>query len=321
MAKGRDGTFRGLILAVVPAGLLFFGCGGSTGGKPDGGGGGAGAGGAGTGGVAATGGSAPGGTGGAVGTGGSPATGGSGAGGATATGGSGGGGVGGVGGRTGGSGAGGAMATGGSGGGAAGVGGTAGAGTGGGGAGGNATGGVGGGGAGEGGGGAGGAACTSIKINEVLVATSISADEEFIELYNPCTTAVDLAGYRVVYRPPTTIVDTTIATLTNQTIGPGEFLVVASYLANGQRDVSFPLTVHLPDAGAVGIRNAAGTILDAVGYAPVGMTVSNGLVEGLAATTPQAGQSLVRRPNGYDTNTNAVNFAAAAIPSPGATNN
>lgn len=315
MTRDLGFIFRGPFLSLIPVGLMLLGCGSSASGKSDGGSGGRapGTGDGGTGGVAATGGSGAGGT---------IGTGGAGAGGTMATGGSSTGGAA----ETGGSGAGGATGTGGGAGGATGTGGgVGGAGTGGtavGGA--SGTGGVAGG-AGIGGGtamgGAGGTTCTSIKINEVLVATSSSDDEEFIELYNPCSTAVDLAGYRVVYRAATTLLDTNVAAFTTQTIAAGEFLVVASYLANGQRDLAFAVNVHLAQAGGVGIRNAANVLLDAVGYAPTGTLVNNGLVEGLAAMAPPAGQSIVRRPNGNDSNTNVSDFAVTVIPSPGVTNN
>jgi hypothetical protein len=308
-------TFVSLALSLGCGGSSHSGAGGASGGggRDATGGAGGGGGAAGTGGRGAgTGGAS--GTGGAVGTGGAPATGGSvGSGGSVGTGGGAGTGVGGMG--TGGAGTGG-MGTGGAGTGGAGTGGM---GTGGAGTGGDMTGGAGGaGGAGGGAGGAGGA-CASLKINEVLVATSVSADQEFVELYNPCATPVDLTGYRLVYRAAQTLIDTTVANFTTGTIAPLGFWIVGSYDPNATRDTTFALTVHFDGtAGGVGLRNPSGTLVDSVGY---GTGVTNQLIEGgLAAAAPPAGQSIVRRPDGRDTNSNVVDFSLSAIPSPHSTN-
>ena len=186
-----------------------------------------------------------------------------------------------------------------------------------------ATGGTGTGGMGTGGVGTGGAAgaCASLKINEVQVATTASADQEFVELYNPCTTPVSLNGYRLVYRAQTAGIDTTVATFTTGTISSQGFWLVSSanYFPGGMQDTAFGINVHFADtAGGVGLRDPSAALIDSVGY---GTGVTNGLIEGgLAASAPPAGQSIVRRPDGHDSNSNNVDFSVAVIPSPRSSN-
>ncbi len=73
-------------------------------------------------------------------------------------------------------------------------------------------------------------------------------------------------------------------------------------------------------AGGVGVRNAAGTLVDSVGYG----TATNMLVETRPApappTTAAPGSSDIRLPDGTDTNDNGADFTITAAPTPGAPN-
>src|SRR6185437_4861689 len=45
--------------------------------------------------------------------------------------------------------------------------------------------------------------CTApcgVKINEVLTFNSASSGNEFVELYNSCSTAIDITGWKLYYR-------------------------------------------------------------------------------------------------------------------------
>jgi hypothetical protein len=72
--------------------------------------------------------------------------------------------------------------------------------------------------------------------------------------------------------------------------------------------------------GAVGIRDSNGTLLDGAGWG----TATNALVEGTAAAAPPStappGSSIVRKPDGHDTNSNAADFSVASTATPGVTN-
>ena len=67
--------------------------------------------------------------------------------------------------------------------------------------------------------------------------------------------------------------------------------------------------------GGVGLRDAAQMLVDSVGYG----TATNAFVEASVAAAPPNGQSIARKPNGVDTNQNALDFAVAT-PSPRAAN-
>ena len=68
------------------------------------------------------------------------------------------------------------------------------------------------------------------------------------------------------------------------------------------------------------MRDANGVVVDSAGWG----TAANAYVEGTVAaappTTPQPGASIVRRPDGHDTNDNSADFSVSAVPSPRATN-
>jgi hypothetical protein len=67
-------------------------------------------------------------------------------------------------------------------------------------------------------------------------------------------------------------------------------------------------------AGAVALRNASGTIVDSVAYGTV--SAGHAFLEGTSAPTPPARSSIVRTPNGRDTNNNAADFTVTSTPTP-----
>ncbi len=157
-----------------------------------------------------------------------------------------------------------------------------------------------------------------VLVNEVATGTSVSASDEFVELFNPsATTAVEVSDWTVVYRSATAVSDTTLVTIpTGTIIQPlGYYLAGGSTYSGAAADQTF--TTGLAAAGgAVGIRNGSGVLIDSVGWG----TATNALVEGSAATAPAAGSSIGRSPNGQDTNNNASNFVVFVTPTPRAAN-
>ena len=72
---------------------------------------------------------------------------------------------------------------------------------------------------------------SSVRVNEVSTGTTGSAADEFVELVNPGTSALDICGWKVVYRSAAGTSDTTLATIpAGTTIAAGGF-----YLARRQR--------------------------------------------------------------------------------------
>jgi uncharacterized protein len=162
----------------------------------------------------------------------------------------------------------------------------------------------------------------SVRINEVETGTPTSAADEFIEVVNSGTADADLGGWKVVYRSAAGTSDTTLTTIpTGTTLAPGAFYLVggSAYAGSATPDRSFSAGLAATGGGA-GLRDATGELVDSVGWG----TATNALVEGSAAPAPPAtaapGSSIVRIPDGHDTNANDADFAISSTPTPGAAN-
>jgi hypothetical protein len=169
----------------------------------------------------------------------------------------------------------------------------------------------------------GGGPTAAIRVNEVQTGVTGAAANEFVELVNAGTEPVDAGGYRVVYRAAAGTSDTLLGAIPESTILPpgAHYLLGGSaYAGPVTPDQSFGIGLAAA-AGGVGVRDAAGALLDSIGY---GTTVANGFVEGAAAlappTTASPGSSIGRMPDGVDTNDNSADFDVSATPTPRATN-
>jgi hypothetical protein len=159
-------------------------------------------------------------------------------------------------------------------------------------------------------------------VNEVQTGTTGSAADEFVELSNTGSAAVDIGGWKVVYRSASGTSDTTLATIpTGTTLAAGGFYLLggSSYAGAAAPDQSFSAGLASP-GGGVGIRDASGALLDSVGWG----TASNAFVEGSPAVAPPAtaapGSSIARLPDGHDTNANATDFSVTSTATPRAEN-
>ena len=163
---------------------------------------------------------------------------------------------------------------------------------------------------------------SGVRINEVETGTAASASEEFVELFNAGTAPADIAEWKVVYRSAAGTSDTVLATIpTGTTLAPGGFFVLggASYAGAQAADQSFSTGLAATGA-AVGLRDDTGNLVDSVGWG----SATNALVESAAAPSPPAtaapGSSIVRLPDGHDTNSNASDFTVSSTPTPHAAN-
>ena len=166
----------------------------------------------------------------------------------------------------------------------------------------------------DGGGGGGGGDPAGLRVNEVMTGSTVAASDEFIELVNPGSSAVDVAGFKVVYRSAAGTSDIVLAT-----VSPGTSLAAGGYYLLGGSgyagaiapDQSFSTSMAAA-GGGVGLRRPDGSLVDSVGWG----TATNAFVEGSAAAAPASadppGQSAARVPNGQDTNDNAVDFVVGA---------
>jgi lamin tail-like protein/collagen triple helix repeat protein len=168
----------------------------------------------------------------------------------------------------------------------------------------------------------GGGGTSILRVNELMTGSTGAASNEFVEIVNTGSAAVDIGGFRLAYRSSAGTSDVTLATVpTGTTVAAGAFYLFGGSAYAGTRppDQSFSATLAAP-GGGVALRDSAGAIVDSVGY---GEAV-NAFVESHAAPAPPAtaapGSSAVRLPDGHDTNDNAADFSVSASPTPGGSN-
>lgn len=169
-------------------------------------------------------------------------------------------------------------------------------------------------------------ACHAV-INEVQ-SQGASAGDEWVEIFNPCATALDLSGYTLVYRSANTVGTNDTNTLQSGlgTLAPGDFhLYVGSAYTGATHDgTAWSSGIGLAQAsGAVGLRNGpatSGLLVDAVAYGTVmaGHPFAEG---GASAPALAAGKSLARGPiDGADTDNGGSDFTVRSTPTPRAAN-
>lgn len=165
----------------------------------------------------------------------------------------------------------------------------------------------------------------SVVISEFAVLGAGGAADEFIELYNPLTTAVDISGWRVQYKSATGASWSTKVTIpANVSLPPGGYYLIATATAAGAgaKDVTVALDFAAA-AGHVRLIDDLSVEQDRVGYGstanlPEGMVIptvhgSGGSFErkasaGSTVTSMAAGGTDERAGNGYDTDNNANDF-------------
>lgn len=140
-----------------------------------------------------------------------------------------------------------------------------------------------------------------------------TANDEFIELHNISSTAVDLNGYRVVYRSAGGTNDVLFAQWTTSAIIPvGGYYLIASTGYDGTVTPDFtynPTTCSCSmsaTGGGLAIRNGAvntGVIVDSVGYG----TATNAFIETAVTAAPAANAGQARLSNGCQDSDNNIN--------------
>jgi len=176
-----------------------------------------------------------------------------------------------------------------------------------------------------------------VVISEVLIdgvnESSASNNDEFIEIYNPTSSSVDLSNWKIDYKSASG------STFNNKYIFPAGTIIQSHkyYLFGGggvsNRDNSSDVVIlGLGNSGGgVFIRNSSDTIIDLLGW---GTAVSSNF-EGSVATKPPQGTSLERKANsssssttmgsggtdefegnGYDSDNNANDFVDRTTPQP-----
>jgi hypothetical protein len=152
-------------------------------------------------------------------------------------------------------------------------------------------------------------------VNEVMTGGASSASEELVEIVNPCAVPLALDGARLLYQSASGATQRTLVTWEPGTVlAPGARLLYATSLFPGPVDGSFAAGLS-GTGGGVAVADAAGALVDGVGYG----TAANDFVEGSVAPAPAAGSVIARIPDGADTDDGAADWQETA-PTPGAAN-
>jgi hypothetical protein len=174
--------------------------------------------------------------------------------------------------------------------------------------------------AGTGAGGAGGTAgsggdCHAV-INEIMTGTNASASNEFVEIFNPCSSTLQLSGWQLVYRSASGTSDNSLYAWTSGSIGAGSYALIGGTGWTGSTPDGTLTSGLGSSGGGVGLADDNATLVDSMGYG----SATNSLIEGNAAAAPSGGGSVGRSPNGVDTDDNSADFASFDSPTPGAEN-
>jgi hypothetical protein len=152
-------------------------------------------------------------------------------------------------------------------------------------------------------------------VNELMTGGASSASEELVEVVNPCTVPLALEGARLLYQSASGATQRTLVTWeAGMVLAPGARLLYATSLFPGPADGSFAAGLS-GTGGGVAVADAAGALVDGVGYG----TATNDFVEGTVAPAPAAGSVIARIPDGADTDDGASDWQETA-PTPGAAN-
>jgi len=171
-----------------------------------------------------------------------------------------------------------------------------------------------------------------LVINEVDYDQTGVDTAEFIEIFNPTSAAVDLTGYTVRLVNGANNLQYTSVVLSGS-LASGQYLVIASNatlgtINNGALEIAFSGMQDQVQQGpdAIGLFNGT-TAVDLLSYegsVTMGVVTGVGTIDFVETTATSAadiaGGSLVRLPNGIDTNDASNDWALAPLPSPGTVN-
>ena len=181
-----------------------------------------------------------------------------------------------------------------------------------------------------------------IKLNEFRTGVTGGATDSFVELYNASTssTPIDISNWTIAYTP--TGSDTvTLATIpAGTTLARGSFYLLTGpgYTGAATPNQTYVATLSAT-AGALALQDATGVLTDGLNYgsqqssssgngyivSPViarteGGTAQGGCIAVQPSATAGLGRSLIRTPNGTDTDSNCNDFKPSTLPTPGAVN-
>jgi hypothetical protein len=164
-------------------------------------------------------------------------------------------------------------------------------------------------------------AAQHLVINEVQAGGSSSASDEFVEIYNPCTTdSAPIGNWTLLHRSASGTSDTpTIKIPSGKSVPKNGYFLIAGPAYSGAKpyDIQYSSAMLSATGGGLGLKDSGGKLVDSMGY---GSTATNTYVVGSPATAPPDGKSMARTPNGSTAHMNDAQDFAVATPSPGSKN-
>ncbi len=157
-------------------------------------------------------------------------------------------------------------------------------------------------------------------INEFQTGSGVSPDDEWVEILNPCTAAVDVEGWTLVQRGPNTTggADSNLMVTLAGQLAPGEIKLFAGPDFPGTADGQWAVGILGQANGAIALRMGprdVGPIGDALTYGQV--TAGHPFTEANALPAMVNGRSAQRLPfDGRDDDDGAADFQQVMTPSP-----
>jgi hypothetical protein len=160
-----------------------------------------------------------------------------------------------------------------------------------------------------------------LVVNE-LQAGGATATDEWVEIFNPCTTATDLTGWTLNYRSAGNNAggaDIHLLSLTGMIpAGAYRLYTGAGFTGTAMIDGTWTTGGLAAGGGAVGLRDMGGALIDSVAYST--LTTTNNFTETAPAPNPTTNHSIARHPDGSDMNDNSMDFVLRTTPTPRAAN-
>ncbi len=178
-----------------------------------------------------------------------------------------------------------------------------------------------------------------VVISEVQISGN-TADDEFIELYNPTDNPIDLTGYFLKKKFKNTkgeIIEETFVINTyfvNKIIQPRKFLLLARkdyYQGLVVPDITWPKSYYLSNNNTIILYDASANIIDKLGWGPEApdsetqpfpqnpgknQSIERKASQYSTAITLGSGGQEEKSGNGWDTNNNAMDFVLQTTPNP-----
>jgi LysM repeat protein/plastocyanin len=165
-------------------------------------------------------------------------------------------------------------------------------------------------------------AATNVVISQFRTRGPRSADDEFIELYNPTTSSVSIGGWLIKVSNGSGTVDTRVTISSGVQLASGQHYLIANSASdgyNGSVTADQTYTADITDDGGVALTMSDGTtIVDQVGMSS-GSVYKEGTI--LMPLTANNDQAYERKPGGSsgnctDSNNNASDFYVQAPSEP-----